>query len=82
MIVWGGQDSGQAFRAPAGRYNPSTDSWVSHQHHKRAHRPDAAHGSVDWQRDDRLGRIQTNRLFEHRREIQSQHGQLDRDQHR
>jgi hypothetical protein len=40
----------------------------SHQHHQRAYCPIRSHGSLDRQRNDRLGRIQ-RQLFEHRREI-------------
>ena len=51
-----------------------------HQHHQRALCPRRSHGSVDRQRNDRLGRTCRQR-FEHRREIQSQHRQLDSHQH-
>ena len=40
----------------------------SDQHHQRADSPEFSHRSVDWQRNDRLGRIQRH-LFEHRRAI-------------
>ncbi len=64
MIVWGGLGSAGVLNT-GGRYNPGTDSWTatsttqldSYQHHRRARRPRSSHGSVDRQRNDRLGRI-------------------------
>ena len=41
----------------------------SDQHHQRARWPTTSHGSVDRQRNDRLGRIRRRQLFEHRRAI-------------
>ena len=41
----------------------------SHQHHQRARWPRISHGSLDRERDDRLGRTWHRRLFEHWREI-------------
>ena len=42
----------------------------SYQHHRRARWPILSHGSVDRQRNDRLGRTQQRQqLFEHRRAI-------------
>ena len=41
----------------------------SYQHHQRARWPRTSHGSVDRQRNDRLGRTRQRRLFEHRRAI-------------
>jgi len=40
----------------------------SHQHHRRARWPIRSHGSLDWQRNDRLG-WNWRSLFEQRREI-------------
>jgi hypothetical protein len=41
----------------------------SHQHHQRALCPRLTHGSLDLQRNDRLGRRRSHQRFEHRREI-------------
>ena len=67
MIVWGGIN-GSSYLNTGGRYNPGTDSWTATS---TTNAPDArhvSHGSVDRQRNDRLGRIQ-QQLFEHRRAI-------------
>jgi hypothetical protein len=40
----------------------------SHQHDQRARWPILAYRSVDWQPNDRLGRVR-RQLFEHRREV-------------
>ena len=51
------------------------DTWTA-THHQRARWPIHSHGSVDRQRNDRLGRMYgdfTGTTFEHRRAIQSQH---------
>jgi hypothetical protein len=40
-----------------------------HQHHQRALCPRLTHGSLDLQRNDRLGRRRSHERFEHRREI-------------
>jgi hypothetical protein len=40
-----------------------------HQHHQRALCPRLTHGSLDLQRNDRLGRRRSHECFEHRREI-------------
>ena len=40
MIVWGGYDGGLELNT-GGKYNPSTDSLDSYQHHQRARRPKA-----------------------------------------
>ena len=40
-----------------------------HQHHQRALCPRLTHGSLDLQRNDRLGRRRSHQRFEHRREI-------------
>jgi hypothetical protein len=44
MIVWGGATDGLN---TGGRYNPVTDTWDSHLHHRRAHLPRGSHGSVE-----------------------------------
>ena len=41
----------------------------SRQHNQRAYCPVRSYGSLDRQRNDRLGRIQRQQLFRHRREI-------------
>jgi hypothetical protein len=41
----------------------------THQHHQRALCPRLTHGSLDLQRNDRLGRRRSHQRFEHRREI-------------
>jgi N-acetylneuraminic acid mutarotase len=71
MIVWGGVVSGPTFLNTGGRYNAGTDSWVAHQHHQCARSPSGAYGSVDRERNDRLGRAKSDFAFraEHRREI-------------
>ena len=56
MIVWGGDHSGSLLNT-GGRYNPSTDSWTATSTHQRARCPKCSHGSLDRQRNDRLGRI-------------------------
>jgi hypothetical protein len=40
-----------------------------HQHDQCAHCPRLTHGSLDLQRNDRLGRRRSHQRFEHRREI-------------
>ena len=40
-----------------------------HQHHQRALCPRLTHGSLDVQRNDRLGRRRSHECFEHGREI-------------
>jgi hypothetical protein len=71
MIVCGGVVSGPTFLNTGGRYNTGTDSWVGHQHHQCARSPSRAHGSLDRERNDRLGRAKPDFSFraEHRREI-------------
>jgi hypothetical protein len=44
----------------------------SHQHDQRARWPILAYRSVDWQPNDRLGRVR-RQLFEHRREVLRRH---------
>ena len=57
MIVWGGFDGFNGFVVnTGGRYDPSTDTWSGHEHHQRTCWAMGAHGSVEWQRNDRLGR--------------------------
>ena len=80
MIVWGGFN-GFSYLNTGGRYDPEHRQLDSHQHHQRARCPSRSHGSLDRQRNDRLGRKWQRRLFEHRREIRSQHRQLDSHQH-
>ena len=130
MIVWGGSAGRPVFQHRR-KIQPQHRQLDSHQHHQRARRPTVSHGSVDRQRNDRLGRTidgpavlntggrynpstdswtatsTTNapdaryshtavwtgsemivwggddgiNAFEHRREIQSQHGQLDGYEH-
>ena len=53
MIVWGGY-SHPNYLNTGGRYNPTTDSWGP-QHHRRAVHAMGSHGSVDRQRNGRLG---------------------------
>ena len=72
MIVWGGYDSGDYLNT-GGRYNPSTDSWTATS---TTNAPAARyyHTAV-WTGSEMIvwgGYDGT--LFEHRREIQSQHG--------
>ena len=55
MIVWGGV-SGFSYSNTGGRYNPGTDTWTSTSYHQRARWPIFSHGSLDRQRNDRLGR--------------------------
>ena len=56
MIVWGGED-GPTFLNTGGRYNPSTDSWVATSTTNAPESPRLSHSCLDWQRNDRLGRI-------------------------
>ena len=67
MIVWGGFRqrrpltlAGDTIPAPTVGQRPAPPT--------RPTAPDVSHRSVDWQRNDRLGRIQ-QQLFEHRRAI-------------
>ena len=80
MIVWGGVSNG-GYSNTGGRYNPSTDSWtatsttnapISRYYH-----------SAIWTGSEMIiwgGRCQ-RRPPQHWRQIQSEHGQLDCDQH-
>ena len=80
MIVWGGCDGGIYFNT-GGRYNPSTDSWTATST-TNAPAARARHTAV-WTGSEMIvwGGIDRHRLFEHRREIRSQHRQLDSHQH-
>jgi hypothetical protein len=78
MIVWGGQNGG--LHNTGGRYNPITDSWTATSTTNAPESQGGTQSSVDWQRNDRLGRGR-HRLSSHRRQIQSQHRQLDCDEH-
>jgi len=55
MIIWGGYDGTSSFNT-GGRYNPGTDTWTNHQCNQRARWPILSHGSLEWQRNDYLGR--------------------------
>ena len=56
MIVWGGVD-GSSYLNTGGRYNPGTDSWTATSTTSAPAGRYVSHGSVDRQRNDRLGRI-------------------------
>ena len=56
MIVWGGLATA-VYLNTGGRYNPSTDSWTATSTTNAPAARDQSHGSVDRQRNDRLGRI-------------------------
>ena len=56
MIVWGGNNV-SALLNTGGRYNPSTDSWTATSMTNAPDCPSGSHGSVDRQRNDRLGRM-------------------------
>ena len=55
MIIWGGS-VGEHVVNTGGKYNPSTDTWTSMDSVGRAFCAIQSHGSVDRQRNDRLGR--------------------------
>ena len=81
MIVWGGRNFGVDFNT-GGRYNPSTNSWTATS---TINAPDcpSCHTAV-WTGSEMIvwgGVDQPAAPFEHRREIQSQHRQLDSHQH-
>ena len=80
MIVWGGCPDPLCSNPlnTGGRYNPITDSWTATSTNNA---PSARRcpGSLDRQRNDRLGRVLL--LFEHRWAIQPCHRQLDTHQH-
>ena len=80
MIVWGGGD-GSSYLNTGGRYNPSTDSWTATS---TTNAPAARHGhTAVWTGSEMIvwGGCDGFSTVEHRREIQSQHGQLDSHQH-
>ena len=56
MIVWGGS-SGVSYFEHRREIQSRHEQLDSHQHHQRALCPRGSHGSVDGQRNDRLGRI-------------------------
>ena len=79
MIVWGGRMV-SAYLNTGGRYNPSTDSWTATT---TTNAPAARYGhTAVWTGSEMIvwGGVSTA-PFEHRREIQSQHRQLDSHQH-
>ena len=81
MIVWGGEyDNGSnpIYLNDGGRYNPVANTGRRCRRW-RSRRDACAHGSVDGQRDDRLGRIlrQQSLRAERRRALQSGGQQLD-----
>ena len=80
MIVWGGYDD-SFYLNTGGRYNPSTDSWIATS---TTNAPDGRvrHTAV-WTGSEMIvwGGYDSFSRFEHRRQIQSQHEQLDRHQH-
>ena len=69
MIAWGGIDSGNNYLNSGGRYNPSSDSWTATNTTKRARSPCESQGSLDAQRNDRLGRRGSAIEAEHGQEI-------------
>jgi len=70
MIVWGGQNRGPRSAKYWRQIRSQHGQLGSDQHHQRAIPTIASHGSLDRQRNDRLGGLSCN---EHRRRIQSQH---------
>ena len=56
MIVWGGDYMPTRYLNTGGRYNPSTDTWTATSTTNAPTARDVSHGSLDWQRNDRLGR--------------------------
>ena len=80
MIVWGGYNGlGSSFN-DGGRYNPSTDSWVATSS-SGAPTARKSHTAV-WTGSEMIvwGGYRRQRLFQQRRPIQSEHGQLGCDQ--
>ncbi len=79
MIVWGGWDA--TGLNTGGRYDPTTDTWSSTS--TAAGVPSAAsraHGGVDRDGDDRLGRLGRHRRpDQHRRTLRSRDRSLDAD---
>jgi hypothetical protein len=56
MIVWGGNDENSQPLNTGGRYNPWVGYLDNHEHDERTSSPNRPYGSLDRQRDDRLGR--------------------------
>ena len=82
MIVWGGQDIGNSASNTGGRYNPSTDSWTATST-TGAPAGQNFHSAV-WTGTEMIvwgGDIMEQSHIEHRGEVQSRHGQLDRNHH-
>ena len=80
MIIWGGNGS-QMFFNSGSRYNPATNNWVATSTIDAPSARDA-HTAV-WTGSEMIVWGGTAfHPFEHRREIQSQHRQLDGHQHR
>ena len=81
MIVWGGTTDRINGLNTGGRYNPSTDSWTPTS---TTNAPTArfAHTAV-WTGSEMIvwGGYNNSSSLEHRREIRSEHGQLDCYQH-
>ena len=81
MIVWGGDNGISDCLNTGGKYSPSTDSWAATS---TTNAPDArvAYTAV-WTGSEMIvwGGRESHDLFEHRREIQSQHGYLDGHEH-
>ena len=85
MIVWGGlsfDGSNYHYLNTGGRYNPTTDSWTATSN---VSAPNARDGhTAVWTGGEMIvwGGADLSSLFQHRREIQSRHRQLDSNQHR
>ena len=80
MIVWGGGDTAASLNT-GGRYNPSTDTWTATS---TTNAPAARSHTAVWTGSEMIvwgGYSDGNYDFEHWREIQSQHRQLDSHQH-
>src|ERR1043166_6758544 len=45
-----------------------------YQYSERAYWPSQSYGSVDWQRNDRMGWVRKFKRFQHRWEVRPQHG--------
>jgi hypothetical protein len=70
MIIWGGGDSTSHLNTGA-RYNAAADAWTLTTTANAPSPREEAHRDLDWQSNDRVGRVQPLRGFriEHRREI-------------
>ena len=81
MIVWGGGPGLNTYYNTGGRYNPGTDSWTATST-TGAPTGRAYHTAV-WSGSEMIvwGGNNLVNTFEHRREIRSQHRQLDSHQH-